>query len=150
MDGHPPATAVLCPCSLSQRFKEAVMNITLFHSFQFVLFLALRCITRGGSIAFTGLSRRWGCLVQLEAEMSCTVRDRDVLPSRRRSCLVWPETKMCCIAGDGDVSYGRRWLLTLVQADGIQPYWYVHIYTGLVALFHRKIKLLQNHYLNSL
>jgi hypothetical protein len=24
--------------------------------------------------------------------------------------------------------------LTLVRADGIQPYWYVHIYTGLVAL----------------
>jgi len=27
--------------------------------------------------------------------------------------------------------------LTLVRADGIQPYWYVHIYTGLVALLDR-------------
>jgi len=33
MDGHPQATAVLFPCSLSQGFKEAVMRITLFHSF---------------------------------------------------------------------------------------------------------------------
>jgi len=36
MDGHPQATAVLFPCSLSQGFKEAVMRITLFHSFRFV------------------------------------------------------------------------------------------------------------------
>ena len=27
--------------------------------------------------------------------------------------------------------------MTLVRADGIQPYWYVHIYTGLVALLDR-------------
>jgi len=27
--------------------------------------------------------------------------------------------------------------LTLVRADGIQPYWYVHIYTGIVALLDR-------------
>jgi len=36
MDGHPQATAVLFPSSLSQSFKEAVMRITLFHSFHFV------------------------------------------------------------------------------------------------------------------
>jgi len=44
---------------------------------------------------------------------------------------------MSRMAGDSDVSYGRRSLLTLVRADGIQPYWYVHIYTGLVALLDR-------------
>ena len=27
--------------------------------------------------------------------------------------------------------------MTLVRADGVQPYWYVHIYTGLVALLDR-------------
>ena len=46
MDGHPQATVVLFPCSLSQGFKEATMGITLFHLFH--LFLALRCIARGG------------------------------------------------------------------------------------------------------
>jgi len=70
-------------------------------------------------------------------EMSCTAGGGDVLYSRRRRCLVWPETEISRMAGDGDVSYGWRWLLTLVRADGIQPYWYVHIYTGLVALLDR-------------
>jgi len=108
MDGHSQATAVLFPCSLSQGVKEVVMRITLFHSFLCVLFLALRCITRGGSIAYTGLSRRRRCLVQPETEMSCTAGGRDVLYSRRWRYLVWPETEMSCMAGDGDVSYGRR------------------------------------------
>jgi len=108
MDGHPQAMAVLFPCSLPQGFKEAVMRITLFHSFHFVLFLALQCITRGGSIAYTGLRQRRRCLVQPEAGMSGTVGDGDVLYSQRWRCLVWPETEMSCMAGDGDVSYGRR------------------------------------------
>ena len=69
--------------------------------------------------------------------MSCTVGDRDVLYGRRPRCLVWPDMEISCIAGDGDVSYGRRRLLTLVRADGIQPYWYVHIFTGLMALLDR-------------
>jgi len=55
----------------------------------------------------------------------------------RRRCLAWPEMEMSCMAGDGDVSYGRRWRLTLVRADGIQPYLYFHIYIGLVALLDR-------------
>jgi len=84
------------------------MRITLIHSFHFVLFLALQCITRGWSIAYTGLSRRRRCLVQPEAEMPCTVGDGDVLYSRRRRCLVWPETVISRMAGDSDVSYGRR------------------------------------------
>jgi len=46
MDGHPQATLVLFPCSFLQGFKEATMGITLFHLFH--LFLALRCIARGG------------------------------------------------------------------------------------------------------
>jgi len=46
MDGHPQATVVLFPCSLSQGFKEAAMGITLFHLFH--LFVALRFIARGG------------------------------------------------------------------------------------------------------
>jgi hypothetical protein len=72
-----------------------------------------------------------------ETEMSCTVGDRDVLYGQRRWCLVSQESVMSRMAGDGDVSYGQRWLLALVRADGIQPYWYVHIYTGLVALLDR-------------
>ena len=84
------------------------MRITLFHCFHFVLFLALRCITRGGSIAYTGLTQRRRCLVQQEAEMSCTVGDCDVLNGRRRKCLVWPETEMSWMADNGDVLYGRR------------------------------------------
>jgi len=68
--------------------------------------------------------------------------DGDVWYSQRPRCLVHAETEMSCMAGDGDVSYGRRLLLTVVRADGIQPYWYVHIYTGLVALSDRTIKLL--------
>ena len=54
--------------------------------------------------------------------------DWDVLYGRRRRCLIWPETEMSYMAGDGDVSHGRRWLLTLVWADGIQPYLHSHIY----------------------
>jgi hypothetical protein len=101
MNGHPQATAVLFPCSLAQGFKEAVMRITLFHSFHFVLFLALRCITRGVSIADTALSRRRRChLVQSEMEMSCMAGDGDVLYGRRRRCLVWLESVMSRMAGD--------------------------------------------------
>ena len=59
------------------------MRITLFHSFHLVVFLALRYITREGSIAYTGLSRRRRCLVQLETEMSCMAGDRDVSYGRR-------------------------------------------------------------------
>jgi hypothetical protein len=33
MDGHPQATVVLFPCSISQGFKEAIMGITLFYLF---------------------------------------------------------------------------------------------------------------------
>jgi hypothetical protein len=84
------------------------MRIGLFHSFHLVLFLALWCITRGGSIAYTGLSRRRRCLVQPEAEMSSTDGDGDVLYGRRQRCLIWPDTEMSCMAGDGDVSYGWR------------------------------------------
>jgi len=90
MDGDPQAMAVHFPCSLAQGFNEAVMRITMFHSFHFVLFLALQCITRGGSIAYTGLSWRGRCLVQPEAEMAYTVGDRDVLNGGRRRCRVSP------------------------------------------------------------
>jgi len=116
----------------------------------FILFLALQCIIIGGSIAYTSLSRRrWG-LVQLEAVMSCTVGDRDAWYGRRQRCLLSLETEMSCIAGDGDVSYAQRWLLTLVQADGIQPYWYVHIYTGFVAFLDRvQLSFLKHHYFNN-
>jgi len=38
MDGHPQATVVLFPCSLSQDFKEATMGITLFHFICFLLY----------------------------------------------------------------------------------------------------------------
>jgi len=69
--------------------------------------------------------------------MTCTAGGGDVLYSRRWGCLEWPDTEMSCMAEDCDVSYGQRWLLTLVRADGIQPYWYVHIYPGPVALLDR-------------
>jgi len=46
------------------------MRITLFHFFHVVWFLALQCLTRGGSIAYTGLSRRRRCLEQPEVEIS--------------------------------------------------------------------------------
>jgi hypothetical protein len=42
MDGQPQATVVLCPCSLSQGFKEATMKITLFAS-SHIRFVAPRC-----------------------------------------------------------------------------------------------------------
>jgi hypothetical protein len=61
MDGPPQATVVLFPCSLSQGFKEATMGITSCASCLlvclFVLFLAPQSVARGGSIAYTGLSR---------------------------------------------------------------------------------------------
>jgi len=42
------------------------------------------------------------------------------------SCMAGAEVSR--MAGDGDVLYGRRRLLTLIQADGIQPYLHSHIY----------------------
>jgi len=38
MNGHPQATVVLCPCSLSQGFEEATMGITVFHFIWFLLY----------------------------------------------------------------------------------------------------------------
>jgi len=87
-------------------------------------------------IAYTGYSWRRRCLVQSQTEMSCTVADGDVLYGRRQICVVWPKIVMSCMAGDGDVLYGRRCLMPLVRGDGIQLYWYVHIYTGLVAFLY--------------
>jgi hypothetical protein len=56
MDGHPQATVVLFPCSLSQGFKEATMGITicLFVCLYICLFvfLAPRSVARGGSVAY--------------------------------------------------------------------------------------------------
>jgi len=100
MDGHPQATAVLFPCSLSQGFKEAVMRITLFHSFHFCFVSCSTVYNKRGEY----------CIYrsQPETEMSCTAGGGDVLYSRRQRCLVWPETEMSCMAGDGDVLYGRR------------------------------------------
>jgi hypothetical protein len=79
MDGHPQATVVLFPCSLSQGFKEATMGITLFYLFH--LCLALRCIARGGVLH-----------IQVSAgDESRMAGDGGVLYGRRRRCLVWPE-----------------------------------------------------------
>jgi len=52
MDGHPQATVVLFPCSLStQGFKEAPMGITSCASTLFAcLFLAPWSVARGGSV----------------------------------------------------------------------------------------------------
>jgi hypothetical protein len=84
------------------------MRITLFDSYHLVLFLDQQCITRGGSIAYTGFGQRRRCLVWPEAEISCTVGEGDVLHSRRRRCLVWPEMEMSYMAGDSDFMYSRR------------------------------------------
>ena len=89
------------------------------------------------TIAYTGPIQRWGCHVQQQAEMSCTVGGGYVSYSRRRRCFVWLEIKMSSMAGHDDVPYGQRWQLTLVWADGIRLYWYFHIYNGLVALLDR-------------
>jgi len=96
-------------------------------------------LSRAFSVGLQWRKRCFYCIYrsQPETEKSCTAGDGDILYSRRRRCLVWPETEMTCTAWDGDVSYGRRWLLTLVWVDGIQPYWYIHIYTDLVALLDR-------------
>ena len=98
IDGHPHATAVLFPSSLLQGFKEAVMRITLFHSFHFV-----SC-----SMVYTNKGEYCIYESQPETEISCTAGGGDVLYSRRRRCLVKSETGMSCMAGDSDVSYGRR------------------------------------------
>jgi hypothetical protein len=62
MDGHPQATVVLFPCSLSQDFKDATMGISscalCLLVCLFVLFLAPQSIASGRSLAYTGLSRR--------------------------------------------------------------------------------------------
>ena len=83
---------MLCWCSLLGGSSNIVTTIITHEGGQYYNY--------GSIIAYTGLSRRRRCLVQPEAEMSCTVGDRDVLYSRRRRWLVWPETEMSRIAGD--------------------------------------------------
>jgi len=61
------------------------------------------------------------------AEMSCMAR-------AEMSCMAGGEVSR--MAGDGDVLYCLRLLLTLIRADGIQPY-FTLIYIGLVALLDR-------------
>jgi len=52
MDGHPQATVVLFPCSLSQGFQEATMRITLFVCFiSSYLFSCSTVYSKRGSIA---------------------------------------------------------------------------------------------------
>jgi hypothetical protein len=74
------------------------MRITLFLCIHFVLFLALRCITRERSMEYTGLSRRWRCHVQPEADMACSVGDADVFYGRRKRCFELPGTVISCMA----------------------------------------------------
>jgi len=52
MDGHPQATVVLFPFSLSQSFKKATLGITLFVCLfhLFLVVILLQCITRGGAL----------------------------------------------------------------------------------------------------
>jgi hypothetical protein len=73
------------------------------------------------------------CLQLRNVESYTLTRINDTLRyciyrSQPEMSLVWPETEVSCMAGDGDVSYDRRWLLTLIRADGIQPYLHFHIY----------------------
>jgi len=76
MDGHPQATVVLFPCSLSQGFKEATMGITLLYLLH--LFLVLWSIARGGVLH-----------IQVSAgDESRKAGDGGVLYGRRPRCLV--------------------------------------------------------------
>jgi hypothetical protein len=54
MDGHPQATVVVFPCSLTtQGSMEATMEITVCLLLSlFVCFLAPRSVARGGSVAY--------------------------------------------------------------------------------------------------
>jgi hypothetical protein len=56
MDGHPQATVLLFPCSLSQGFKEVTMGITVFVLSLLIRFLAPQCIARGGVLHDRSLS----------------------------------------------------------------------------------------------
>jgi len=89
MDGHPQATVVLFPCSLSQGFKEATMGITLFVSSLLICFLAPRCIARGG--------------VLHDRPLSSVARDESRM-ARDESRMARDESRMArdesCMAGD--------------------------------------------------
>jgi len=113
MDGHPQATVVLFPCSLAmQGFKEAIMAII------WCLFFMLHGAEQEGGVLHIQVSAgdepRMSC-----AEMSC-MAGADMSSMAR--------VEVTCMAGDSDVLYGRRLLLTLIRADGIQPYFHCHIY----------------------
>jgi hypothetical protein len=98
IDGHPQATAVIFPFSLSQGFKEAVMRITLFHSFHLV-----SC-----SMVYNKRGEFYIYRSQPETEMSCSDGGGDVLYSQTGRRLVKSEMEMSCMAGDGNVLYGLR------------------------------------------
>ena len=52
--------------------------------------------------------------------------DEPRMAGAEMSCMAGVEVSR--MAGDGDVLYGQRLLLTLIRADGIQPYLHSHIY----------------------
>jgi len=93
MDGHPQATVVLFPCSLSQGFKEATMGITLFVCVfvpsLLICFLAPRYIARGG--------------VLHDRSLSSVARDESHM-ARDESHMARDESRMArdeaCMAGD--------------------------------------------------
>jgi len=118
--------------SFPAHMPHRVLRRLLWASFVYLcvcllfVFLAPCSIARGESVAYTGLSRRWVSYGRSRDVLNG--RSRDDLYGRRRRCLIWPEMVMSPMAGEGDVSCGRRWLLTVIRDDGIQPYLHSHIY----------------------
>jgi len=105
IDGHPQAIVVLFPCSLAmQGFKKAIMGIIC------CLFFLLHGAYQEGGVLHIQVAA--GDEPRMAGAEICCMAGEDV----------------SCMAGDGDVLYSQRWLLTLILADGIQPYLRSHIY----------------------
>jgi hypothetical protein len=104
LDDHPQAPVVLFPCSLSQGFQKATMEIALFVLSLLICSLTPRCIARGGVLhdrSLSAVARDESCIAR---DKSCKARDASSMArdesrmARNESCMAgnycWPDTSI--------------------------------------------------------
>jgi len=94
MDGHPQASVVLFPCSLSQGFKEATMGITFLYHLFLSIFL-LHSVKQEGEYGMIDLYFLWPemRLIWHDGSLSSVARDEAHM-ARDESCITGGEADM--------------------------------------------------------
>jgi len=118
-------------------------NLALFHTDLTNICLVANLNAGGERADKTGQSRYWSShdrywigtkLQQKLLHIQVSAGEESLMAGAEMSCMVGADmsciagVEMSCMARDGDVLCGRRWLLTLIRANGIQLYLHSHIY----------------------